>query len=277
MGNEAINAYEKKPYAKSAWVWYENSNGNTTALNEGEAVCYDQDYGTATAYDGRRLNRVETPDTTNAQYFAGVASRAYAATTGGQFIEIYLPGSVCNIWLNAPATSTINVSFFTFDVTSSYEGFFRYEGLPGVGSAIPLQTVDRSSTAGLCMAKLMEGEESGGVEVVPLVDNDAIGTLMIGGSTLVTGSVIGTGNCTYTLADATSVGLRKKFKVITAEVATSDLVITVTNGRTSALADSALASVTFPDSGTTLNTEITLEWGGAWCFRSATKTLPALA
>jgi hypothetical protein len=123
----------------------------------------------------------------------------------------------------------------------------------------------------------MEGPQSGGVEVVPLVDNAAIGTLMIGGTTLVTGSTIGTGNCTYTLADATIIGLRKKFKVITAEVTTSDFVITITNGRTPALADSALASVTFPDSGTTLNTEITLEWGGGWCFHSATKTLPALA
>lgn len=271
MGSQAINAHEKKPFVKSAWVWYESN----AALNEGEAVCYNQDYGTATAFDGRRLNRVETPSITNAQYFAGVASKAYSAKSTGQFIEIYLPGSVCNIWFNAPATSTINVGFYTFDVTSSYEGFFRYQGLPGVGSAIPLQTIDRS-TAGLCMAKLMEGPESGGVQVVPLVDNTALTGVMVGGSTYCTGLALANGDCTLTLADATSHGLLKKFYIVTTEITTNDFVITISNGVTDDIDDVSLDTCTFAGASTCLATQATFKWGGAWILDGKTKDVPVL-
>jgi hypothetical protein len=175
------------------------------------------------------------------------------------------------------ANTVIGVGLLTFDVTAAYTGYFRYAGLEGEGSCIPLQTVDRSSTAGLCFAKLCEGRPSGGVEVVPIVDNDAIGTLMVGGTTLVTGATIGAGNCTYVLADATRQGLRKKFGVITTEIATSDLVITVTTGRTHELADAALATITFAGAQTNVGKQVTLEWVGAWSVVGATVTDPAFA
>lgn len=275
MGNRSINAHEKKPNADILWLWYESN----AALNEGEAVCYNHDYTGlgADTFDGRRLNRVETPSTSNAQYFAGVAARAYSAKSGGQMIEVNGPGSVCNVWLNAPATSTINVGFFTFDVTSDYEGFFRYQGLPGRGSAIPLQTVDRSETAGLCMAKLMDGPESGGLEVVPLVATGAIGTLMIGGTTLITGGAVADGNNTYTLADGAAHGLLKKFGIITTELTSYDVIITVSSGATDDYDNNSLDTVTFGNGSTCLNTHVTLKWGGAWMCDGRTEDVPTLA
>lgn len=264
------NAYIDKGRQVSEWVWY----GGTGALAEGAAVCYNYDYGTSTTREPSRFNRVANPSTTNAQYFAGVAGRAYTAVSTGQLIEIYRPGSVCNILV--AVSTVIGTGLLTFDVTTAAVGQFRYAGLPGAGSAIPLQTTTYVATAQLCLALLQEGPPSGGVEVVALVDNDAIGTLMIGGTTLITGSTIGTGNCTYTLANGTQQGLRKKFGVITADITTSDFVITVTAGRTPALADSALATITFTNAAS-INTQCTLEWTGAWFLQGCTITQPVLA
>ena len=187
-------------------------------------------------------------------------------------IQIYLPGSICPILI--AGNSTLNTGVLTFDVTASYKGVFRYEGLEGEGSAVPLQTVTYALTsAETCVAKLQTGRPSGGVEVVPLVASDAIGTLMFGGTTLITGSSIG-GNCTYVLADATKVGFRKKFKVITVEITTNDFVITVTDGVTDDIDDVVLATITFAGGSTTLNTEVTLSWGGAWITDAKSKTVP---
>jgi len=270
-GSNALNAHVKQAPQRLAVVWFTGS----TALVEGQGLCYDWDRGSAGEADGRRFTYVELPSTTNAQHFAGVAARDYAACSGGQMIEIYLPGSICNV--HAKANCTIGVGLLTFDVTSSYQGFFRYSGLAGEGSCIPLQTVDRSTTAGKVFAKLCEGQPSGGVEVVPIVNNGSIGTLMIGGTTLVVGATIATGNCTYTLADGVAQGLRKKFGVITTEIATNNLVITVTNGCSHQLDDAALATVTFVGASTNVGMEITLEWGGAWVVVSKTKTDPVIA
>ena len=69
----------------------------STALRKGQGVCYDRDYGTAGNVDGRRDKNVEIPSTTNGRWFAGVTERAYNAVTGGQWIDIYEPGSVCEV------------------------------------------------------------------------------------------------------------------------------------------------------------------------------------
>jgi len=272
--NESLNGHIKQGRVYSETVWFEGS----TALLEGQAVCYNWDYGTASEADARRFNRVEVPSVTNAQYFAGVASRPYAARSGGRFIEIYKPGSICNVL--SRADSTIGVGRLTFEITgtTATNGSFRYEGLEGEGSCVPLQTVDRSLAAGTCLAKLdPPSRPSGGLEVLDIVDNDAIGTVMVGGTTLVTGATIGTGDCTYTLADGAIEGLRKKFGIITTEIATNDFVITVTSGRNASLADETIATVTFAGSATTVGTSVVLAWSGAWNLRNATKTCPALA
>ena len=259
MVSHAINGHEKQSPTFSAWVWF----GGSTALEEGQAVCYNYDYGTATAKDGRRFNRVELPSTTNAQYFAGVAARKYAAHTGGQLIEIYLPGSVCNIY--AKANCTLGTGLLTFDVTSSYQGYFRYEGLDGEGSAQPMQTVDRSSTAGLVFAKLQVGPPSGGVEVVQLVD-DTAWVAMVGGTTLIVGVSAATGDCEEEIVDGTIEGLRKKIEVITTEVSTNNAKIHIENddGRKSA-GTYDLASVSLDSVGD----QMVIQWiGGTWVLVS---------
>jgi hypothetical protein len=67
------------------------------------------------------------------------------------------------------------------------------------------------------------------------------------------------------------------FRVITAEIATNDLVVTVTNGATDDIDDVVLATVTWAGAGTTIAQEVTLEWAGAWLVKGRTKTTPALA
>jgi hypothetical protein len=275
MRSGAINAPLAVANGRKATVWY----SSTTVLKEGQAVCYNWDYATtavpATLYDGSRLNRVENPTSLNAQFYAGVAACDYPAESGGQMIDIYLPGSLCNIYV--AASTVIGVGMLTFSVDAATVGQWISAGLPGEGSAIPMQTTTYVATAQKCMALTMTGQPSGGVEVVPIVDNGAIGTLMIGGTTLVTGATIGAGDCTYTLADGTVPGIRKLFRVITAEIATNDLVVTVTNGATDDIDDTVLATVTWAGAGTTIAQEVTLEWAGAWLVKGRTKTTPALA
>lgn len=255
MTSEAINGHEKQSDQKLAWVWFTGS----TALKEGQGVCFDWDSGTATVADGRRCNRVELPSTTNSRHFAGVASRAYAAKTGGQLIEICKPGSYCNIL--SKASTTIGVGRLTCEAGGTYAGYFRYAGFEGEGSAVPLQTIDRSSTAGKCYAKLEVGPPSGLVEEITAVDDDAI-TPMVGGVTYIVGAALASGDCTATLADGTISGLRKAFSVVTTAVTTNDVVITVTSGLMGGVgaADGtgALSTITLNAVGE----EIVLEWAG---------------
>ena len=275
MTSFALNAPTKQAPTFSAWVWYENKvAGVGDALKEGQAVCHNWDYGTATDFDARRFNHVELPTTLNAQYFAGVCARNYAADAGGQMIEIYLPGSVCNIYV--AVTTVKGVGILTFDVTPAFAGQFRYAGLEGEGSAQPMQNTTYAAAAQKCMAKLQTGLPSGGVEVVDLVDDAAIGTLMLAGTTLITGSVIGTGNCIYTLADGTFTGQRKKFKIIDAEVQTSSLIITVTTGF-EVFGAGDLDTITWTDAAVTLGTSCTVVWDDCWNAVRLTIDVPALA
>jgi hypothetical protein len=218
--SQSLNAHIAKAEANPLWVWF----AGTTALLEGQAVCYDYDYGTASAYDAKRTNRVELPSQANAQWFAGVAARNYTAQSGGQFIEINAPGSTCNVL--SKASTTLGAGRLTFEVGGSLAGYFRYSGNQGAGSCIPLQTVDRSTTAGKCLARLEVGSQSGGVEVV--TPTAGANVFMVGGVTLIAAADIAS-DATFTLADALVPGLRKSFRVVGA-VTTSDVVVTVTSG-----------------------------------------------
>lgn len=252
--SHALNAYEKQARLVIEEVWFEG----TTALLEGQAVCYNYDYGTATAYDGRRFNKVEVPSQTNMRYFAGVAACAYEAKSTGQLIRIYRPGSVCNIL--STASTTLGSGRLTFEYTSTVatNGSFGLAGFPGEGSAVPLQTVDRSTTAGLCQAYLEEGEPSGGVERVAVAAGANV--CMVGGVSYIVGSSIAS-DATFTLADGTLSGLKKAFSVITTAVTTNNFVVTVTSGiQGIANADptTALASITM----NALAEETVLQWDG---------------
>ena len=65
------NSNEKDSNRIVGWLWYEGDD----AVKEGEGFCYNTDYGTATAKDGRRNNRVERPSLINSHAFAGVADQ----------------------------------------------------------------------------------------------------------------------------------------------------------------------------------------------------------
>jgi len=257
--NFSIDGHLKQAPVRVAWVWFEGA----TALSEGQGVCYNYDYGTDSVADGRRGTRVELPSTTNARYFAGVAARDYSAVSTGQMIEIYLPGSICNVL--AKANCDFDAGLITCEAGGTYAGYFRYAGFEGEGSAVPLQDVDRSGTAGKVLAKLQEGLPSGLVENVTVVDDDAI-TPMVGGVTYLTGADITTGHCTAALADAVYEGLRKKFYVLT-EIGTNDLVVTPDTAGIQLDGSSALASFSLDSA----DEEITLEsCSGIWVTRGLT-------
>jgi hypothetical protein len=178
---------------------------------------------------------------------------------------------VCNIYV---AVSTVaGTGLLTFSVTAATIGQFVYAGLPGEGSATPHQTTTYVATAQKCMAKLQEGPPSGGVELKTAV-NGAI-VFMVGGTTLIVGASIG-GDCIETIIDGTIPGLRKKIGVVTTEITTNDMVVTLTNGATDDIDDVALATITWAGAGNTVGKEVTLEWSGAWMLTGRTKTLPVL-
>jgi len=250
----SVNAPIAQAPRVSKWVWFEGS----TALLEGQGVCYNWDYGTAANAVGARGNRVELPSITNAQHFAGVAARNYAAKTGGQFIEINVPGSVCNIL--AKASATIGVGRLTCEAGGDYAGYFRYSGFSGQGSAVPLQTCDRSTTAGTVLARLEVGEQSGLVEVPTLDADGGAHTFMVGGMTVFDEATTLAADVTFTLADSTVDGLRKGFKCMAAMTG-NDIVITVTSGIQgiyNADPTTALATITLDAD----DEECFLYWGG---------------
>lgn len=132
-------------------VWF----SGTTALLKGQGMCFDLDYVTTntgeTAADAweKRANTVQVPSASNAQAFAGVTSRAYAAAAAGQWIEIYEPGSVCEVALAGTAT-TINSTVLTCMASSPAAGRFDRAGYMGRGSCLALQTVAASATEENC-------------------------------------------------------------------------------------------------------------------------------
>lgn len=110
----------------------------STALKRGTGVCYDRDYGTAADADERRDKYVEAPTTSNNRRFAGVLVQDYAAKTGGQWVEIYEPGSVCDV--AAGVDTTVNVTRLTCSVSTGDKGRFTKSGFEGRGTALALQT-----------------------------------------------------------------------------------------------------------------------------------------
>jgi len=153
----------------------------TDTLYEGYALCYNFDAVDVTAENltlsagedeacpARRI-QVEKPSFKNHAHFAGVVSNKSSGFTGPGFVEINVPGSVCNIYTQMSAdhvwpSGMATGQMVTF-TTSSYA--FKYQGLAGAGSAVILATVDRSTTAGLVQAELMTGPQSGGVQEIQI-------------------------------------------------------------------------------------------------------------
>ena len=261
MTSFSINAHVKKSRTFSEFVWF---NG-TVALKEGQGVCYEwnyeQDSGDSnkddTVYDARRRNRVKIPTILNSQFFAGVAARPYSAKSGGQFIEIFLPGSTCNIW--STVSNTIGVGRTTCQAGAGIAGagYFTLTGFPGRGSAIPLQTIDRG-TPGLCMAYLEDGEESGLTEnITDYAGAEAEAKVFMVGGVSYFGGTTATGAKTFALADGTKVGQKKGFFVRTTF---SSEAVTVTPASTGVRLDGSTTLASFTMA--TAQDAIIVKWSG---------------
>lgn len=257
----SINAHLNKPNAEKALVWF----SGTTALLEGQGLCYNFDYfasgNAVTTREPSRYNRVELPSTSNSLHFAGVSAAAYSASPTGRMIEIYLPGSVCNILCYADVV--IGVGVITCEagnaLGTTYAGYFSRAGFEGEGSAVPLQTVSASSTPALCLAKLQEGKPSGLVEVVIPPSTGALMTLLPFGITFFQTATIADQDATAILANGTILGQRKAYQCEGA-MTTNQIDVTITAGIEEDHS-TTLAGIVFDADGE----DVYLYWhGAAW-------------
>jgi hypothetical protein len=255
MGNASINAPLDQGKKIIEKVWF----GGTTALLEGQGLCYNWDYGSAATAEASRYNRVELPATANSLHFAGVAAMAYSASSTGRMIEIYKPGSVCNILLRADVV--IGVGIITCEagnaLGTTYAGYFTRSGFEGEGSAVPLQTVSAASSATTCLAYLQPGSPSGLCEVVTPPSTGALMTLLPFGLTCFAAATIGSQDATATLANGTILGQRKAFQG-EGTMTTNQVDVTITSGIQEDHS-TALAGLVFDADGE----DIYLEWNGA--------------
>ncbi len=258
MSDQSINAPSNMPNASKIAVWY----FGTDALLEGEALCFNADYGTATDADGNRSSIVERPTITNANNFAGVVVQPKEANAAGattpDLVELYIPGSVCNVY--TLVDTVINVGAITALSNTADAGQFYTGGLPGRGTATPLQTVTAGSGS-LCLAKLQDGPESGLVQHFPLTTASG-GATSVGafGTVRFTGTADLDADVTFTVADGTYVGQRYLI-LMAGTPAADDVVVTVTTGIQNVDANTALATAEFDAAGDSL----LLEWTGvAW-------------
>jgi len=133
----------------------------TETLKEGYALCYDADRGTVTAVDGERAFMVEKPSLTNMMNFAGWVDANGEGKTGPCYLNVVLPGSVCNVWSAIPAVNDVT------RMTACAEQWYMYHaGFAGKGSGKALQTVAGLTQAapGLVQCMTDEGPMSGGVQ-----------------------------------------------------------------------------------------------------------------
>jgi len=142
MDRNLVKHFNQAPMFKRR-LWFPGS----TAIRKGMGLCYDLDVaGTGTgelATDGwgRRGNSVAVPDTTNNLAFAGVSSQYYKAKANGQMIDIYEPGGLAEVAVGLPTSLLITAQTpLTCSVNPADAGRFTFQGLPGRGTAIPLQT-----------------------------------------------------------------------------------------------------------------------------------------
>lgn len=111
----------------------------TGALVKGQGVCFDRDYGTAADREYRRDSYVALPSRTNNLAFAGVCAKSYDANAAGQMIEIYEPGSVCEVAVGVD--TVVDSTILTCSAGEGDPGRFAKPGFMGRGSAIALQTL----------------------------------------------------------------------------------------------------------------------------------------
>jgi len=249
----SVNGPQSLGNVKQLDVWFEGNGSTAQTVYEGQGVCYNWDYGTASAASAERYNRVELPSILNARWFAGVLAQGYTVPATGRVVTIYAPGSVCNIL--SRVSNTVGVGLTTCEAGGDYAGYFNLGGLEGEGSAVVAQTIDRSSASGLCLAKLQTGLPSGLCEVLTLTAGGA-STMMVGGTTHFAAATPAT-DATFTIADGTYEGQKKRF--YTAGTQTTNNVVVTVNGIQD---DGGTALATWTTDTTAEN--LTLEWRGDW-------------
>lgn len=153
--------------ARRKWVYFEG----TDTIYEGMPVCYNFDTtdnilgwsGSAasgtTAEGGQnegKFMRVELPTATNLQFFAGVvAGTAKAGLAGPCWLDIYeANGAIVPVRTNV--SCTVGVTALAIKAATAYFTNPIYGGstASAVLMALANETVDRSSTTGLVLAKL---------------------------------------------------------------------------------------------------------------------------
>ena len=231
----------------------------TAAVSAGYPVCYDFDnvntyqnestsaIALTTAAESRRLC-VEKPSVFNNNHFAGAIAKDYAANTMGQWIEIYPPGSICNIRLCSVIEAHMEVTgtgfntgeLLTFEVD---QWFFHKAGFPGKGSAEILQI---ASGPNLCMAELQTGPQSGGYQTLSVYSGTTADySILISANALTRGGVteiasvhygtdttaICATTCEYILTGGDFIGQRKLVLLTASAVCKAhEILINVTAG-----------------------------------------------
>jgi len=260
--------YQDQPFYKVKRVFFTG----TTAITKGYGLCYDRDYDDgsddADAADawGKRDKAVAVPSATNNNAFAGVAVRSYDANANGQWIDIYEPGSVCQVYIG-DSSATIGELNFVCCLGGASANAGRFSAVTpivmGKGVARVMQTL---TAAGLCLVELMDGEESGLIEHIPTATLTAGGaiTCMKGGVTFFDGPATPASDCTFTLANGTYIGQKKAFDLDGA-LTTNDVLITTTAAiHLSGATATAIATLEFDGD----NDYALLEWSGrVWVLR----------
>jgi len=132
--------HENQARAFKRWVYFLGS----VALCKGQGLSYDRGYYTDNSDEavtdpwGRRDKVVRLPSGSYNEHFAGATVKAYRAKPGGQWVEIFEPGSVCEI--AASVNTTVNATLLTCSAGAGDPGRFGLQGLPGRGTALALQT-----------------------------------------------------------------------------------------------------------------------------------------
>ncbi len=243
MSDRSLDGHDAQSSGVSGTFWFAGS----TAVKEGQGFCHNWDKASPIAAITRDPNRgrdVEVPTQLNAPYFAGVAKCAYPANSDGQYVELWLPGSVCNVW--STVSNTIGVGRTTCQVGDAEAGAFGYGGFPGKGTAVPLQTIDRSDTAGVCLCQLEEGPQSGLQETITTATLTTAGgavVFMIGGMTHIEAAVLTDADATFTVADGTFLGQKKGWS-LHGVMTTNNIVLTYTNAIQHVTGETALATWT---------------------------------
>lgn len=163
-----LAGYTNKRYEEIIEVVYTG----TAELKRGFGMCYDLDVLTTTtgqtatdAWGRRGLKEVQVPAPANANRFAGVLVQNYPADANGKLklIKLAAPGGTAMVSQRIISTSGVGRITCVVDSTAGdgNSGVFAYGGLPGRGSAVPLETLAAATSGDLAISDL--GSLSDGV------------------------------------------------------------------------------------------------------------------